>query len=382
MSRTQHAVPVKHQGQVIGSLTQPGASYRFNTRINGERQFITFKGVSDLEAALVLARQAWEQGGAVALPKPAPIVPAKRAETLGRALVRYLREYKKANRHSSWSRTRRPLSAFITFMGGWRQSPSVITRQMLIQYRDKRAEIVERATANGDLRRAKTFINWLRAEELLTTDPTFKVKKLKTSRVAKETILPAMAENVIRTFGDGWLGDLAVTLAQVGLRPSEALNIRAVDVDEKQRLLRVRPWEYGEHKFEIKDNEERTLELNKPALDVLLRRKLAMKKDDEKNPMGLLWPSPDGASYGCDKNYDNFAKVWRKALPKSALGKAFPYSFRHYFATVTAKGWPIEKLSIYMGHSSIAVTEQHYVDKKAIKTGAPPVTVTDVRKAQ
>jgi integrase len=369
-------IPVRVDGEQVGSifLRSGSSNWWFDLLRPFRKQFSL--GTSNEDEAQELAKQK-----AAEAPK-IPTAPtfaekrerAKQAENLGRALVRYLRGYKKENRHSSWSRARRPLSAFVTFCGGWRKAPSVITRKVMIAYRDERAEKATRATANGDLSRAKAFVNWMRAEELIEGDPTFKVKRLKMSTVAEEAISPAAVAGVIKGFGEGWLADLAVVLANVGLRPQEALNVRACDVDEKQRLLRVRPWELNGYKWQVKDYEERALALNDVALAVL------MKRHKTREGEGLLWPSPTGKAW----DYDNFAKLWRKALPATLRGMAYPYAFRHYFATqAVLAGWPIEKLSKYLGHANISTTQRYYADMRALtQIGAPPVLAQELKKAQ
>lgn len=374
--------PVEIDGRIVGIIRQRGeTSWQFRYRQEGVRKDITLPDVDGREAAYQLARMTWKSGGVAPVPvaPPAP----KHVENLGRAIVRFLRQYAKENRNSSLQRVRDSLRCFLNFAGGWRMSVTTLNRKLLIAFRDMRAETCSPATVNSDMQRVKTFVNFCRAEELIEGDPTFKVKKLKTSGIAKEAVSAANVEAAIKAFerkGDcredwNWLADLCVILANCGLRPSEALHIRACDVDTDSGLLKIRAWEKDGYKWAIKDHENRSLKVNDAALVVLLRRKLATKLED-----GLLFPAPMGGPW----DYDNFAKIWRKALPKKLRGVVVPYSLRHYFATAAVKaGWPIEKLSRYMGHASIATTQKHYADMRALsETGAPPVLARSKKIAE
>jgi integrase len=63
----------------------------------------------------------------------------------------------------------------------------------------------------------------------------------------------------------------------------------------------------------------------------------------------------------------------KKKLPQN-LAWVGLYEFRHYFATEAVKrGWPAEKLRLYLGHADIATTLKYYADVKAEQVGAPPV---------
>jgi integrase len=371
--------PVEFDGQIIGTIRRRGTGYQFRFRVDGVRKDVTLSNVATDDKARELAREAWKQGGVSPLPMaPVTAAPTQRVN-LGRAAVRYLRQYEKENRLSSLQRTRPTIAQFIKRMGGWRAAPGVITRSQLLAYRDWRAETVARATVNSDMQRVKSFVNWLRAEELLAGDPTFKVRRLKTASVAKETISSQVVDSAVRAFSEkgerredlSWLADLAVILANTGMRPQEALHVRASDVDAEKGLLRIRAYEG----WAIKDYEDRALALNAPTLAVLLRRKVATTQE------AVLFPAPMGGAW----DYDNFAKIWRKALPKRLRGLATPYSMRHFFASRAVEaGWPIEKLSKYLGHANISTTQKHYADMRALASiGAPPVLAQErqIKKA-
>jgi integrase len=64
-------------------------------------------------------------------------------------------------------------------------------------------------------------------------------------------------------------------------------------------------------------------------------------------------------------------QLWKKKAPQGIHA----YDLRHYFATHAVRaGWAIEKLSKYLGHSSVTTTQRYYADMRALtEVGAPPV---------
>jgi integrase len=277
----------------------------------------------------------------------------------------FAEEYPKTVRPTTVERILPTLREFVAFVGPDRWV-SILVRAHLVGFRNKQeARGLSATVVNGDVTRVKVFVNMLRVEGLVLGDPTFKIKRLKTSvgKEAPEAPSAASVQELLLRVRGSWLEEYVLVLANVGLRPQEALHLRACDV-VAGKLLKVRPWTKGDYKWELKDTEKRTLALNETALAVLLKRK---KDLDGIAKDALLFPAPMGGVW----DYDNFKKLWDKL----ALQIIPPYDLRHYFATEAVKAlWPIEKLSKYLGHSSVLTTEKYYADMKALTLiGAPPV---------
>jgi integrase/recombinase XerD len=360
-------VPVVVACIEVGSLYLRHRRWWFDCRANGVRRFINLR-TEDLEEAV---RKAKDEA-AIAPPVPTPHTPESptRPRTLEDALDLFEKDQKARNRKSSVDRIMPTLRAFVDSIGGPEKPPRIITRAHLVSWRDNRAAKVSRATVNSDLTRVKGFVNFLRVEGLVEGDPTLKVRRLKTSSLAPRSVAVAVVEDLLKAFDGHWLRDYSIVLAEAGLRPSEGLHLRGCDLDH---LLRVRSWEKGDYKWEVKDYEDRSLALNERALAILLKRKLAVK---EKGDDALLFPAPMGGPW----DYDNMTRLWRERRGSIPIS---PYDLRHFFAThAVAAGWPIERLSRYLGHADISTTQKYYADLRALsEVGAPPVITSKVARA-
>jgi integrase len=361
MGKTKKSVPIPVvvDGVQVGSLRLRYKTWQFRFRANGIHRDTTLRGVRDLEEALRRAKILAAQ--APPIPTISSINLGKKPGTLENALDLYEDAYRNANRKTSLERTMPPLREWINWVGKGRP-PYCLTRQHLIAWRDLRAQKVARTTVNSDVQRMKAYVNYLRAEGWVDGDPTFKVSKLKTNGTAKPAPSPEVVKKALEGFGTHWVHDFALSLANVGLRPQEGLHIRACDLEDDRPLLHVVSYPG----WEIKDYENRTLALNDVAYKVLSKRKAATS-----NPEEVLFPSPTGITW----DYRNFVnRIWKKLLPKGI--KLSPYSLRHFFGTRAANegNWEIYPLSVYMGHENTQTTERYYTDKRALKTGAPPIT--------
>jgi integrase len=363
-------VPVVLKGETVGTVYLRGRRWWFDFRSLGARRKANLR-TRDLEEALRKAKAEAERvpilPGGQFFKKPEAII------TLGDALEALEKDQAGRNRPASVERVMDTSRRFVAFIGGPEKSPRIITRSHLISFRDHRKESgISPHTVNSDIQRVKVFVNLLRVEGLVDGDPTFKVRRLKVSSIAPEAPSPEVVGNLLEAFKGCWLYDLSLVLVNVGLRPQEALHIRACDVDAERQLLRLRPW--GD--FNLKDHEVRTLALNDAAACVLSRRKLAAGREGEV----ILFPSPAGKTFG-GANYENFTRLWRERRGASKLA---PYDARHFFASqAVAVGWSVERLSRYLGHSSVAVTERYYIDRRALsEVGAPPVLAAGERAAQ
>ena len=299
-------------------------------------------------------------------------------ESLGDAFSRYLKEYADPAlghmRERTMKRYRQVIGVFIERVGQ-RLSPSKLTRQHLLEFQRERSRSVAPDTVNGDIAYVKAFVNWYRAEGLLDHDPCFKVRRLKVNRSTRRSLTPdefreieeAMQPRDGSRFGANaalppFLPDYVIVAANTGMRPDEILHVRGKDLSQSRRLLDICAW--GD--WRTKDAEDRTIELNSAALNVLARRKLQNGNDNVPIFCGRR---------GCIRAWSNVSRELKKKLP-GPLGWVGLYKFRHYFATQAAmQGWPVEKLRLYLGHADIATTLKYYVDVKASQVGAPP-TIT------
>lgn len=291
--------------------------------------------------------------------KPISLAALAEEGTIALASERYSAWHKQQNRFSSWHRTAPVIAQFVRWMGPTKP-PSAITRRLVLTWRDERAKTCSPSTVNQDVVRIKGWCTWMVMEEILNDNPVKAIRRLKTPTVAKAARSPEEIAALAKAFEGHFLQDFVIVGANVGLRPQETLHLRACDLDENQGLLRVRSW--GD--WQLKDSEDRALALNRAALDVLVRRKLAV---ETLGTQALLFPNGDGKPY----DYTRFMQVWKKKAPEGIRA----YDLRHFMASYAVKaGWSIEKLSKYLGHSSVTTTQRYYADLRALsEVGAPPV---------
>lgn len=290
--------------------------------------------------------------------------------TLGQALDKYQEDYGRRNRESSLDRTMGILRPWAEWVGPDRPAREV-ERRHLIEWRDRRMESTSRWTVNGELGRLRTFCRWMLAEGILEKDQTLGVRGLKVPRLARETLSRETVVEVLSALeGHAWLPDYVGALAETGMRPEEALHVRGCDLDADRALLKIRAW--GD--WQLKDSEDRSLALNESALAILSRRKLQAGNDELP-----LFASRAGTPRDRRNVYHEYKEVLRLAVAaknaRPSLVETTLYDFRHGFATQCAEaGWPLERLSKYLGHSSTEVKLQYYADLRALSTvGAPPV---------
>ena len=148
------------------------------------------------------------------------------------------------------------------------------------------------------------------------------------------------------------------------MRPQEALAIRGVDY--KDGMLKIRAW--GDWK--IKTGQDRSIEVNAIAREILDRRKREM--DDDALP---LFHSKKNTRRGPREAYHALKNWLKKNIKEKDHRPPWgPYDMRHYFCSqAAARGWPIEKLAAYVGHASATTLERWYLDRRALTRGIPPV---------
>ena len=246
-------------------LVRRGETWHREVRSRGQR-FRTTLATGDLSEAMRRAEE---------LPTTPTVVPGML--TVGKALERYETWYREHNRKSSAARTIPILEAFGEFIGTDDRLDS-ITRQRVIDYRNLRADKVSPHTANAEYARLRAFTNWLHAESLIDAPICVGIRRLPIPTQARHAPTQDDVVALLKHFaGHPWLHDWIRLLAETGMRPQEALAIRGVDY--KDGMLKIRAW--GDWK--IKTGQDRSIEVNAIAREILDRRKREM--DDDALPL-------------------------------------------------------------------------------------------------
>ena len=186
-------------------------------------------------------------------------------------------------------------------------------------------------------------------------------------RPVKESKLPVVLskEEVSRLFSccDNVKHNAMLQLIySAGLRRSELINLKIVDIDRGRNLITIRNG---------KGKKDRITLLSRhvlPLLDVYLERY---------TPKQWLFESPDQGQY----SESSLQQVFRKALAKSGINKeATLHSLRHSFAThLLEQGTDIRYIQVLLGHNSSRTTERYtHVTKKGFENIRSPLDNLDI----
>ncbi|OJX72800.1 MAG: hypothetical protein BGO91_13600 [Leifsonia sp. 71-9] len=156
------------------------------------------------------------------------------------------------------------------------------------------------------------------------------------------------------------LSDPCDFMLGTGCRPGEVFALRWADVDLESepatariRATVVRDRDFGltiqEH---TKGHKVRILKLPLFVVDMLRRR-------SETAYTEVVFPS----STGTVRSPDNFRVQWNQALGDVPIVDAMPKVFRSSVGTFVAKTASKDSAQKQLGHSSVTITEKHYIDE-------------------
>lgn len=155
--------------------------------------------------------------------------------------------------------------------------------------------------------------------------------------------------------GDG-LVELVDVIAGTGLRIGEALALRHQDVDLERGTITVVGTSVGGQWQSVPKTSAGHRKVSAPswAVDVLARQM--------EHPVGVLtglvWPSTRGTV----RTVQNVERQLRQARPEH-LSWLTPHALRRRVATAVDAALGVEAAAAHLGHSGVAVTEAHYVQR-------------------
>lgn len=155
------------------------------------------------------------------------------------------------------------------------------------------------------------------------------------SVIAKEEVL-----RIIDSTNNSKHRCIVQLLYSSGLRRSELLNLKLVDIDSKRMLVRVES---------TKGNKDRYTLLSKTTLESL---RLYYK---EWRPQNFLFEGRKGSQYGAE----SVLGIVKRAAAKAGIKqRVTPHVLRHSFAThLLEAGVDLRQIQVLLGHSSSKTTE-------------------------
>ncbi|WAH39022.1 tyrosine-type recombinase/integrase [Alicyclobacillus dauci] len=210
---------------------------------------------------------------------------------------------------------------------------------------------VSNVTVNNYTRNIKVFFNWLRQEGELSKNPFESVTPIRTVRRKKVGLghdeFKRLLEQFDYTTFHGYRNKVIVMLLQdTGMRISECLEILVESIDFQHKMILL---------SKTKGNKERYIYYS-PVMARELKHYLKFK--DRYTETELLFPTRKGTRL----TVHSFEKQLRDASNRIGL-HVYPHLLRNNFARhYLLNGGDFYTLSRILGHSSVTVTEEAYMD--------------------
>ena len=211
-------------------------------------------------------------------------------------------------------------------------------------------------TINNYIRNLRAFFNWLEREYIIKKNPMKKVKQLKTNRKAKEYIGDEDFKKLVSHFDKSYFSEhrdyaMIMLMFDSGMRLGECscLLVDDIDLARKQVYLRA----------EITKGRKDRVVYFSARTETILRRWLQYK--DRYIESDYIFPvKSSGINVGVEVFETNFKNYLRRAGLNERIT---PHCLRNNFAKrCLMNGMDIYTLSRLLGHSSVTVTEQAYLD--------------------
>ncbi|HXG59811.1 MAG TPA: tyrosine-type recombinase/integrase [Planctomycetota bacterium] len=295
------------------------------------------------------------------------------ALTLGKVFDEYEEWYQKNRRPAGAERALPIVRLFVESVGAERDVREV-TREHVQRWVDERSDGRSALTVRSDFARVRAFLRWIAARKGgVDWNVCRAIEKPKDEETTKEAPSTEKIQAVLQKLqGHPWLGDFAAVLAETGMRPSELLGVRGMDL--RGKLLSIVPWEGRQLKSKWS---RRVIELNATAAKILQER--VAKMSDKSLP---IFATAAGTVYKERSVYHMLLRALadeKGKVPESI--RVTLYDFRHFFCSEHAAPGPqhmeVEALAAYIGHApgSLRTLLRWYTDQNALRRGAPPPLV-------
>ncbi|PEL63777.1 tyrosine-type recombinase/integrase [Bacillus wiedmannii] len=210
---------------------------------------------------------------------------------------------------------------------------------------------VSNVTINNYIRNIKIFFNWLTSENEIRKNPVDTIEQIRTERRQKAGIseeeFRALLDQFDFTKFHGYRNKVIVMLLQdTGMRIGECLAIEVDSIDFKHRMMLL---------TQTKGRKERYVYFSQ-QMGRELRHYIKFK--DRHTSVKLLFPTTKNT----EMTIPSFEKQLKQAGARIGLS-VHPHQLRNNFARqFLMNGGDLYTLSRILGHSSVTVTEQAYLD--------------------
>ena len=211
-------------------------------------------------------------------------------------------------------------------------------------------------TINNYIRNIRVFFNWLEREYIIRKNPMKRIRQLKYNRQAKVFLSDEDLKKFLSKFDKSYFTEhrdyvMIMLMLDSGMRLGECSTVLVTDLELARKRINLRA-------EETKGRKDRTVYFS-PKTETIIRRWLQFK--DRYVESDYLFPIKEhGGSIGVG----NFESNFKKYILRAGLNEEYtPHCLRNNFAKrCLMNGMDIFTLSKILGHSSVEVTEQAYLD--------------------
>jgi len=228
-----------------------------------------------------------------------------------------------------------------------------------INFPDRRRDFrkpVSVCTINNYIRNLRAFFNWLDSDYVLQRNPMRKIRQLKNNRQAKEYISDEDFKRLVSALDKSYFSEhrdfaMIMLMLDSGMRLGECSCLTAQDIDLAHKQIHLRA--------EITKGRKDRVVFFSAKTESVMRRWLQFK--DRYVETDYLFPIK---STGAHVDVNAFETNFKRYLKRVGLKESItPHCLRNNYAKrCLMNGMDIYTLSRILGHSSVTVTEQAYLD--------------------
>ena len=218
------------------------------------------------------------------------------------------------------------------------------------------SQTVSTTTINNYIRNLRVFFNWLERDYVIKKNPMRKIRQLKNNRKAKVFLTDEDLKKLLSKFDKSYFTEhrdyvMTILMLDSGMRLGECSTLLVTDLELARKRINLRA-------EETKGRKDRTVYFS-PKTEMALRRWLQFK--DRYVESEYLFPVKD---HGGHINVHNFETNFKRYINRIGLNEEYcPHCLRNNFAKrCLMNGMDLFTLSKILGHSSVEVTEQAYLD--------------------
>ena len=216
------------------------------------------------------------------------------------------------------------------------------------------SQTVSTTTINNYIRNLKAFFAWY-SEMTQSPNPMLKIRQLRSERKAQEYLEDHEVEKLLKIFDRSYYPEhrdfmIIMLILDTGMRLGECLQISTEDLDMDDRTICL-PAE------NTKGRKTRFVFFSVKTAKALQRW---LRYKDRYTNGKLLFPKKSGFPL----EVHSFESGFKRYLGRAGIDKPYsPHALRNNFAKrCLMNGMDIYTLSRILGHSSVTVTEQAYLD--------------------